>query len=277
MSATGNVTGGNVLVSGVLLSTNTVSATGNITGGNVLVSGVLLSTNTVSATGNITGGNILGGANVNATTHTGATVSVTGNITGGNVLVSGVTLSTNTVSAAGTVTGTGFVSTGATVISANVNNAGMELGLLNAVNTPYIDFHSSGNAATDYDARIIASSGNIGGVNGTGILTVNASTLVASAAFSAAGNVTGGNLITVGVVSGSSEVLTWASTAASYSATGNVTGGNVLANEIFYNSTTIDSSFTTTAGFNALVAGPITVQNGVVGTVSNGTTWQIVG
>jgi hypothetical protein len=40
----------------------------------------------VSATGNITGGNVLGGANVNATTHTGATVSVTGNVTGGNVL-----------------------------------------------------------------------------------------------------------------------------------------------------------------------------------------------
>jgi hypothetical protein len=40
---------------------------------------------TVSVTGNITGGNVLGGANVNATTHTGATVSVTGNITGGNL------------------------------------------------------------------------------------------------------------------------------------------------------------------------------------------------
>jgi hypothetical protein len=43
----------------------------------------------VSVTGNITGGNVLGGANVNATTHTGTTVSVTGNITGGNISVSG--------------------------------------------------------------------------------------------------------------------------------------------------------------------------------------------
>ena len=32
----------------------------------------------------------MGGANVNATTHTGTTVSVTGNITGGNVLSSAV-------------------------------------------------------------------------------------------------------------------------------------------------------------------------------------------
>jgi len=41
---------------------------------------------TVSVTGNITGGNILGGANVNATTHTGTTVSVTGNINGANLV-----------------------------------------------------------------------------------------------------------------------------------------------------------------------------------------------
>jgi hypothetical protein len=46
LSVTGNVRGGNVLVSGI------ASATGNITGGNVLTAGI------VSATGNITGGNI---------------------------------------------------------------------------------------------------------------------------------------------------------------------------------------------------------------------------
>jgi hypothetical protein len=122
--ATGNITGGNLLVTGVLVSTNTVSAAGNITGGNVLVSGVtistgaisltgtvtaqnlqvsgvLVSTNTMSAAGNITGGNILSsgllsvganitGGNISATNHTGTTVSVTGNITGGNVTTAGI-------------------------------------------------------------------------------------------------------------------------------------------------------------------------------------------
>ncbi len=39
--------------------------------------GNLTTAGQVVATGNITGGNILGGANVNATTHTGTTVSVT--------------------------------------------------------------------------------------------------------------------------------------------------------------------------------------------------------
>jgi hypothetical protein len=53
----------------------------------------------ISATGNITGGNILGGANVNATTHTGTTVSVSANITGGNLLTGGL------ISATGNITG----------------------------------------------------------------------------------------------------------------------------------------------------------------------------
>ena len=53
----------------------------------------------VSASGNITGGNVLGGANVNATTHTGATVSVTGNIDGGNLRTAGL------ISATGNITG----------------------------------------------------------------------------------------------------------------------------------------------------------------------------
>ena len=61
---------------------STMTATGNVTGGNIRTGGQ------VSATGNITGGNVLGGANVNATTHTGTTVSVTGAITGGSLTVS---------------------------------------------------------------------------------------------------------------------------------------------------------------------------------------------
>jgi hypothetical protein len=57
----------------------TLSVTGNVTGGNVLTSGL------ISSTGNITGGNVLGGANVNATSLTGTTVSVSGTVTGNSV------------------------------------------------------------------------------------------------------------------------------------------------------------------------------------------------
>ena len=114
VTAVGNVVGGNILTGGI------VSATGNITGGNMtavtVVTAPRIVTNSIRSddssfvtiedglnveqglvisgdldtVGNITGGNVLGGANVNATTHTGTTVSVSGNITGGNVLSSAV-------------------------------------------------------------------------------------------------------------------------------------------------------------------------------------------
>jgi filamentous hemagglutinin len=133
ISATGNITGGNLLASGVTISTNTISAAGTVTGGNLQVSGVLvstgaistsgnivannhistgvlISTNTVSATGNITGGNIstsgvlsvtagITAGSIAATSHTGTVISVTGNITGGNVTTAGV-LNVNSGSAA---------------------------------------------------------------------------------------------------------------------------------------------------------------------------------
>ena len=72
--------------------------------------------NVISVAGNITGGNILGGANVNATTHTGTTVSVTANITGGNLLTGGL------ISATGNVSGNYFIGNGAalTGIAASV-------------------------------------------------------------------------------------------------------------------------------------------------------------
>jgi hypothetical protein len=110
ISAAGTVTGGNLQVSGVTISTNTISATGTITGGNLQVSGVLVSTNTVSVTGNITGGNIatsgvlsvtagITAGSIAATSHTGTTMSASGNITGGNLTTAGI-LSVNSGAAA---------------------------------------------------------------------------------------------------------------------------------------------------------------------------------
>jgi hypothetical protein len=113
MTATGNVQAGNLRTTGL------ISSTGNITGGNVLgganVNATTHTGTTVSVSGNITGGNVLGGANVNATTHTGTTVSVSGNITGGNVLSSAVvsavgaaTILSGTAVPVGGTTGAGY-------------------------------------------------------------------------------------------------------------------------------------------------------------------------
>jgi hypothetical protein len=92
--------------------TNDVTMLGNLSVSGDIVGNVTLtdiSVGNVTASGNITGGNVLGGANVNATTHTGATVSVSGNITGGNLLSAGTAaiLSGTAVPAGGTA-GAGY-------------------------------------------------------------------------------------------------------------------------------------------------------------------------
>lgn len=117
VTASGNVLAGNLNAAGLSLSSNVVSVlnvTGNVNGGNLRTPGL------ISATGNITGGNVLGGANVNATLHTGTTVSVSGNITGGNVLgganVNATTHTGTTVSVSGNITGGNLLSAGTAAI-----------------------------------------------------------------------------------------------------------------------------------------------------------------
>jgi hypothetical protein len=71
-SATGNITGSNLLTGGLISATSTITSAANITGGNILTSGL------ISSTGNAILGNVLTG----------------GNITGGNLAVTGTTIST---------------------------------------------------------------------------------------------------------------------------------------------------------------------------------------
>jgi hypothetical protein len=79
LSATGNVTGGNVLTGGI------VSAAGTGTFGNVNTGGL------VSATGNLTAGNITSNGNFDT-----VSISATGNIKGGNLQTGGTVSSTGT-------------------------------------------------------------------------------------------------------------------------------------------------------------------------------------
>jgi hypothetical protein len=118
--------------------TNDVTMLGNLSVSGDIIGNVTLtdiSVGNVTASGNITGGNVLGGANVNATTHTGTTVSVTGNITGGNLIVSGsisdsAQLDINTTSSNANIVltpnGTGNVNTGANVsVTGNINSGNL--------------------------------------------------------------------------------------------------------------------------------------------------------
>jgi len=207
ISATGNITGGNVIASGTLiagtftptsvsasgnitgsfiigngsqltglpagytnsnlatLGSNVISTTGTITGGNITGANILTG-GLISATGNIRGGNILGGANVNATTHTGATVSVTGAITAGsdlslvgNIVDTGpLTIIT---SSNGNITlspnGTGNINTGANIMpsanaTANIGSATLSYNTIfaRATSAQYADLAEMYRADSEY-------------------------------------------------------------------------------------------------------------------------------
>ena len=94
ISATGNITGGNITVTNIAGSLTT-AAQGNITSVGTLTG--LNSSGAISATGNVTGGNLITGAAISA----GGAVSATGNVTGGNIITNGLINAGGAVSATG--------------------------------------------------------------------------------------------------------------------------------------------------------------------------------
>jgi len=127
ISATGNITGGNLVSNAMVSAATTVNATGNITGGNLVSNASVSAATTISATGNITGGNLVSNASVSAAT----TVSATGNITGGNLVSNAAISAATTVNATGNITGGNLVSnasiSAATTVSATGNITGGNL------------------------------------------------------------------------------------------------------------------------------------------------------
>ena len=149
----GNATGNSLTLSGNgLLSATTVTATGNVSGGN-LTTGGDVTTVTVTASGNIIG------ANVNATlgVTAGTTVTATGNVSGGNLTTVGRVTATGNITG-GNLTTAGLTSTATLNASgnANVGNLGTA-GLI--VATGNID---GGNLNTG--AQVVAT-GNVTGGN----------------------------------------------------------------------------------------------------------------
>jgi fibronectin-binding autotransporter adhesin len=119
VSATGNITGGNILTAGLISATGTITSAANITGGNILTAGLISSTGTITSAANITGGNILTGGLMSSTgnaTHgnilTGGLISATANITGGNILTNGIVSALGNITTANTLTAAGTTATG---------------------------------------------------------------------------------------------------------------------------------------------------------------------
>jgi hypothetical protein len=279
LSASGNITGGNLVTAGganvaTLIASSTVSAGGNITGGNIITGGLVTSTGNVNtsggvlATGNVRGGNLLTPGLISATGAitgadiSGTTISGSGNVTGGNLITGGLITATGAITGAA-ISGT-TVSASGNITGGNVNTAGLVSAGGNIV---------GGNLVT---AGLITATGNVTGnyILGNGALLTGVITSVANINFGTS-NVTvvssGGN-ISVGV-GGTSNVVVWATTGqfttGLISATGNIqTSGQFIGSGAGLSSitganvtgTVANATFATSAGSatTATTAGTVT-------------------
>jgi hypothetical protein len=117
---TGNITGGNLRATGLVSATGTITAptatiTGTITGGNLAVGSGFISGGNIISAGPISAGGAITAPSLNITGGlTLPSVSTTGNVTGGNLQTAG------SISATGTITG-GNVSAISIVSAPTVN------------------------------------------------------------------------------------------------------------------------------------------------------------
>jgi len=235
ISATGNITAGNVSVvgavtaSGINAGSSIISTTGNVTGGNVLTGGL------ISATATVTGGNLA----------TGGTASATGNVTGGNVLTGGIVSATGNISGS-YLLGNGSQITGLPAGYSNTNAASFLAAFgsntISTTGTIASGNITGGNVLT---GGLISATGNITGsyllgngsqitglpagysnTNAASFLAAFGSNTISTTGTITSGNITGGNVLTGGLISATGN-----STAANYltggivSATGNIITG----------------------------------------------------
>jgi hypothetical protein len=92
---------GTFAISNAVTVGTTVSATGNITGGNLNTGAQVV------AVGNVTGGNLVSAGAIN-----GTTLSTTGNVNAGNLRTAGLVSATGNITSAGNVAGTFFIGNG---------------------------------------------------------------------------------------------------------------------------------------------------------------------
>jgi hypothetical protein len=235
VSALGNVVAGNVLTDGL------ISATGNITGGNVSVSGNITANNFI---GNISGnidaagsntwvqfndvGDILGAtANFTFDKSTNQLTISNGNITGGNLSTSGLISSTGNITSGNMLTG-GVVSATSNITGGNILTAGL-ISATGNVDADYLNaniYYATGFSASrifsgNSEVNVVSSGGNVNvSIDGTSNVAVFASTgEYVTGLLSVTSNVTGGNILTGGLVSATGNILT----AGFVSATGNIT------------------------------------------------------
>ena len=254
ISAVGNITGGNIGTAG------RITATGNVVGGNVNATGI------ISAAGNIVAGayilgdggflsNVTAAANAVSTKIQSGTTEIGISVPNGNIVAT-----VGTVSNVFVVSETAFVlsanlSATGNVVAGNVNTVGIvsATGNINGgnVNATFGNFNTVIGAANASNLTTgTVPSDRLSGIYAINISGYSATVSAASqpnitsvgilSSLSVAGNITGGNVNTGGLVTATGNVtggnLVTAGTgnintlivSATASITGNVTGGNLI-------------------------------------------------
>ena len=309
VTATGNITGGNLNTAGQAV------ATGNVSGGNLTTAGDV-TTATVTASGNVSGGNLV----------TGGQAAITGNITTGNILTDGyfyangdpfvggnygdsnvVTLlsvfGSNTISTTGNVDTGNLSGTAATFTGLSVSAANLSV--------LFTDSHATASAVRQFriksGPRELALAANLLAGNYNSLTSVNDLAIVitgteqgnanlaivpwASATsgirISSESNVATitvaattinntGTVFVTGNVQAANVVSNAAITGTTVTATGNVTGGQlVTTNGLLYQSNQLQSNVTIdSADYYAISYGPYDIPDGLVLTVE--TNWRVI-
>jgi hypothetical protein len=295
----GNVTGGNVYANSGAVGATTVTATGQLTGGNISTAGNVVASGNVGAayfTGNgsalssITGANVTGEVAFAATANTVAGANVTGEVTfaatansvaganvSGTVASATVAASANTVAGANVTGEVAFAATANTVVGANVTGT-VSSATVAAVANSVLGTNVSGTVAS---ATVAASANSVAGANVTGAVAF------ATTANSVAGaNVTGqvaNALVSATVYEAAQPNITSVGTLTDLSVTGNVIAGflygdgsnitNVTATSVAANALTgntlsanvLNSSLTSLGSLTALtMAGNITTDYSIL-------------
>lgn len=93
------------------------------------------------------------------------------------------------------------------------------------------------------------------------------------------GNSTGNTLSKATLTAGSNITITNGAGTITIASTGGGGGSGAnpeATNGIFVNSNTVSTSYTIATGFNGLTSGPVTINDGVTVTISNGSRWAVV-
>ena len=192
ITSSANISGANIIASQDVIIAGQHVTTGNVTAGNVITTGV------VTATGNVTGGNLLTGGSVEATglISSGSTITATGNISGLNITATG----SGNVTAGGFIVGDGgFLSN----VTAASNVAVTQI----ANGTSVVGISSSGGNVELTSGGTLAFQTN--GTNLDVLIPITSANITATT-----GNISGGNILTGGLVSATGNVTSSANISA---------------------------------------------------------------